>query len=278
MYPRLDAAYVVYKMESELCTCDCFFVLSLSCPIQEIIFTLYVYSSHRYKCPKCRLPYCSVKCCKDHKEICPAVIKVDKEKETACVHENNTNSLTSSTEASQYVPPDALNSNPIETAIKRRSMLDDNDTDDDSIEEHGWKISKEMMERLHRSAWLRNELSDGGLRQMIATIDNADWDQREETKKRKRYQNTNQIDELDPREAALERAKFTNHKFAKFVDKLLLTAGVLEENKNIDDDINNLLDGDIGPRNLILTSIPCKRKLKLPKEEEVDSGSDADSS
>ena len=28
----------------------------------------------RYKCPKCREPYCSVKCCREHKEKCPVLV------------------------------------------------------------------------------------------------------------------------------------------------------------------------------------------------------------
>merc|ERR1712154_403685 len=73
----------------------------------------------------------------------------------------------------------------------------------------------------------------------------------------------------NPREAALERAKHSNPKFARFMDKLLLIAGALVDNEKVEDDIVATLLGscnDIGSRNLTLVSIPCKRKLATMKE------------
>ena len=50
----------------------------------------------------------------------------------------------------------------------------DDKTDDSGIDEPGWRITCEMMDRVDSSDWLRLELGDGGLRRMIFEIDEAD--------------------------------------------------------------------------------------------------------
>ena len=56
--------------------------------------------------------------------------------------------------------------------------LDDDDgdeeTDDSDLDEPGWRITREMMDRVDSLDWLRSELRDGGLRRMIFDIDKAD--------------------------------------------------------------------------------------------------------
>lgn len=227
----------------------------------------------KYKCPRCRLPYCSVKCCKDHKAKCPIIIAKDDKKpfesETSTVQNDE------KSRHSEYLPSDILTADPIENALRRRQMLDESDSDDDSLHEDGWKISKEIMDRLDNSPWLKKELADGGLRQMIATIDNAKWEKKDEKKKRKHFR-IDQPQELTQNEAALERAKHSNPKFAKFIDRLLLTAGVLVDNKKVDDDIvSALLGNDIDSSILTLASIPCKRKLNIMKQS--DNSTDSNS-
>ena len=50
----------------------------------------------------------------------------------------------------------------------------DDETDDLDLNEPGWRITREMMDRVDSSDWLRSELGDGGLRPMIFEIDKAD--------------------------------------------------------------------------------------------------------
>ncbi len=176
---------------------------------------------------------------------------------------------------SQYLPSDVLNADPIENARKRRQMLEDTDSDDDSIDEHGWRITKDMMDRMDNSSWLRKELSDGGLRQMIAEIDNADWEKKSEFNSRKK-RIINPIEILTPRETALERAKYTNKKFSEFLDRLMLTAGVLVENDvQADDKIAALIKGEVDSSNLSLVAIPSKAR---PKLTDIDSSPTSPSS
>ena len=189
---------------------------------------------------------------------------------------------TTTTKNSEYLPSDALNVDPIENARKRRQMLDESDSDDDSLDDHGWRITKEMMDRMDDSSWLRQELSDGGLRQMIAEIDNADWESKKEhtSKKRRRI---NQPELLSPRETALERAKYTNEKFSKFVNKLMLTAGVLVEKAPQISEVNiaALLSGEIDSSNLSLVAVPSKKRppqLKIDDDSQSSSNSESDES
>ena len=42
------------------------------------------------------------------------------------------------------------------------------------LDEPGWRITREMMDHVDSSDWLRSELGDGGLRRMIFEINEAD--------------------------------------------------------------------------------------------------------
>ena len=113
-------------------------------------------------------------------------------------------------------------------------------------------ITPQMKELLHDSTWPRSTLrTEVGIRQLIRHIDGAS-DSSEDEKiddtatttgtataagsgghgynnnngKRKDDGNGNDI---SPRVLALARAKYTHPKFASFIDKLLCTAGVLQE-------------------------------------------------
>ena len=50
----------------------------------------------------------------------------------------------------------------------------DDKTEDSDLDNLGWRITREMMDRVDSSDWLRSELEDGGLRRMIFEIDEAD--------------------------------------------------------------------------------------------------------
>ena len=215
-----------------------------------------------------------MKCCKEHKTKCPAIITKDDTKP----FESQTESIQNDKRAqhSEYLPSDALTADPIENALRRRKMLDESDSDEDSLDEDGWRISKDMMDRLDNSSWLKKELADGGLRQMIATIDNAKWEKKSDKKKRKNFQ-IDQSQELTQKEVALERAKHSNPKFAKFIDSLLLTAGVLVDNSKVEDDIVSAIFGnDIDSNNFTLAPMPSKRKLNIMKESENDTDSNSE--
>mmetsp|Transcript_321 Transcript_321/g.537 ORF Transcript_321/g.537 Transcript_321/m.537 type:complete len:290 (-) Transcript_321:1995-2864(-) len=189
-------------------------------------------SNHRakYKCPRCRLPYCSVKCCKDHKVSC------DPTQRNIGVDTNVKDSNNCSRAISKYVAADELTRDPLLNSVIRKQMLRENE---DEPEDEGWRITQEMMENIDKNEWLRKELADGGLRQIIAQIDNADdvslheniaWQRHGQHGKRKRLLGGSGNDyDPSPRELELMKARRLNPNFNNFIDRLLLIAGVLVE-------------------------------------------------
>jgi len=115
--------------------------------------------------------------------------------------------------------------------------------DDDDLDE-GWRITRDMMDKIDNSEYLRKELADGGLRQMIAEIDFAGEDEDDGNMKRQtKRPRVGRFIEPSPREVALMRAKHSNPKFAKFIDRLLVTAGVCTEGEKSEEAIAAFLTG-----------------------------------
>lgn len=191
-----------------------------------------------------------MKCCREHKEKCPVLVAAaaaaangnpddaDKNANTingtaAAGSSSGESKDVSGKRKSKYLPSDALTADPLENAVKRRRMLDEDDSDSDD-EGTGWRLTREMMDRIDNSQWLRNELADGGLRQLIGEIDAPDeaaaaqgsYHRRRYNHSRNRFAEMGKV-KMSPRELALEKARRTNPNFGRFMDKLLLTAGIL---------------------------------------------------
>lgn len=202
---------------------------------------------NKYKCPRCRIPYCSVKCCKEHQEKCSKTKDDIKCEKSNCDSQDYSNLV--STQQSKYLSAERIAHDPLESKIRRRSVLDQEDGVD--FEEDGCRITKEMMDKIDDSSWLRNELSDGGLRQIIAEIDDADEKcmvSRNERNKIQKRCHFSDVHKQSPREIALENAKLANSRFKKFIDKLLVTAGVVIQEEKSEEDvmksISSLIHGD----------------------------------
>ena len=137
-----------------------------------------------------------------------------------------------------------------------------------------------MKERVHQSTWLRKELKDGGLRQLIGQIDAASDDDGEEedtcNSKRKTQRNNSTV-KISDREMALARTKHSHQKFASFIDQMMLTAGVLQPADGGDDNnIISVLEGG-GPGPLILAPEARPDRMNATVDSESDS-SDSDES
>jgi zinc finger HIT domain-containing protein 3 len=198
----------------------------------------------RYKCPKCRAPYCSIECCRKHKETpCePLIIKSEAPK-------------------SNYLPSDLLLKDPNQNALHRRTQLEN---DDDDVDE-GWKITRDMMDSMNQSNWLKRELEDGGLRQMIHEIETA----------------SNMVNPsgTTDQEDALQRFKSKYPHFRGFVDKLLVTCDVLERQDTSEDIAAwlNRTENDLGP--IALKPIPRRgQPIELPPMVNNDEDDDDASS
>ena len=253
----------------------------------------------RYKCPKCRAPFCCVQCSKDHKaNHCPATktTKSDVEKiDAANTNVSSSTAAAAATEQSKYLPQKEL----LKTKRKRIRRTDHNDDEDSDDDEPGWQITSEMKRRIYNSTWIRNELQDGGLRQLIESIDAASDKEEDEAGngdnkhqyKQQRYhhhrgnlQKNNTAAKISPRELALARTKHSHPKFSAFIDEMLLTAGVLQRNNGVDDGnregdkslLSNILDGG-DRKHLVLAPVPRRKGSDgLNKSEDDIRGHNSD--
>jgi len=122
-----------------------------------------------------------------------------------------------------------------------------------------------MKQQISQSKWIQNELKDGGLRQLIDSIDCAsDDDDKDGSKPHggyKGHQQKKDNNQISPRVLALARAKHRHPKFASFIDEMLLTAGVLQPaTGGIDgggeERLANILEGQGGRGPLVLAPVP----------------------
>lgn len=177
----------------------------------------------KYKCPKCRASYCSVACCRQHKAVCPG-----KESEISA-STNSTGTIKTGTSSSACTLAQAPTLGNLDT--NDDSEIDSDDDDDDSSLDDGWKITDDMKNALRNSTWLRTELQDGGLRDMIASVVRSERKSRSFHRKQEKYgKKSRHLRKQQPRhpdeELATKRAE--NRNFDIFNDKLLVLADVLE--------------------------------------------------
>ena len=156
-----------------------------------------------------------------------------------------------------------------------------------------------MKRRIYNSSWIRNELQDGGLRQLIESIDAASDKEEDEAgngdnkhqNMQQRYhhhrgnlQKNNTAAKISPRELALARTKHSHPKFSAFIDEMLLTAGVLQRNTGVDDGngegdkslLSNILNGG-DRKQLVLAHVPRRKGSDgLNKSEEDVTGHNSD--
>uniref|UniRef100_A0A8C3YJ02 Zinc finger HIT domain-containing protein 3 n=1 Tax=Catagonus wagneri TaxID=51154 RepID=A0A8C3YJ02_9CETA len=121
---------------------------SLNCGTAVCVICL---EKPKYRCPVCRVPYCSVTCFRKHKEHCNP--------ETRPVEKKIRSALTAKTK------------NPVENK---------DDEDDDSVadflnsDEEEDRVSLENLRNLGESAALRSLLLNPHLRQLMVDLDQAD--------------------------------------------------------------------------------------------------------
>lgn len=146
----------------------------------------------KYKCPKCRVTYCSISCYRKHKE-------------ENCVPSLSSNPI-EQPKTSKYATIGIVNGNPI--PIRKRERSDFEDLDDD------WKMNGEMIQKMQKSDWLRGELADSGLQHLIQRV----------------VFSSNIVGKNNhtEQEFLLENLKKEYPQFKRFLDKLLVITGVLQ--------------------------------------------------
>ena len=114
-----------------------------------------------------------------------------------------------------------------------------------------WKLKDEMKEALHKSRWLQTELQDKGLQQLLKKIVS--------TSRNTSFQDTS----VTEQEQVLQQIKESNPAFAAFLDKAMVTAGILERqgrdaNAPVEEWLQNTHDG---PLNVSLKPLPRRQQM-----------------
>eukprot|EP00984_Skeletonema_dohrnii_P002201 scaffold754_cov133-Skeletonema_dohrnii-CCMP3373.AAC.6 len=246
----------------------------------------------KYKCPKCRSPFCCVQCSKDHKaNHCPTTKSSDddvsKQQSNHTAAASTTANSSSVTEPqSKYLPAAAFaQASSSSSQPNKKRMRRPNDDDDSDNDEPGWNITEEMKQMIQRSEWLRKELEDGGLRHLIEQIDAASDVEEEEdngnnNNRRKnwgRNANKNGNTDISQRVLTLARTRHSHPKFATFMDRLLVTAGVLTDGGGGGGEANLFEGGESGRLELVTVPRRGGELVAAPAaagDEEVESSSE----
>ena len=211
-------------------------------------------------------------------------------------------STTNTEPQSKYLPPAAYAQaySSSTSQPKKKRMRRSNDDDDSDNDEPGWNITEDMKQMIQHSEWLRKELEDGGLRHLIEQIDAAsdveeDGDDCNSNRRKNWGRHTNKNGnhgDISKRVLTLARTKHSHPKFATFVDRLLLTAGVLTDGGGRDGEANLFEEGgEVGRLELVpvprrgggelvaaATAAGNKEEESSSEEEDSDNGSDSDDS
>lgn len=116
-----------------------------------------------------------------------------------------------------------------------------------------------MKDALHDSAWLKTELQDGGLQNILAGIAGASHNVS--------HLGSNSGESVQ--EQLLRQTKMSNPAFATFLDKAMVIAGALErQGKDADGSMEEWLDKETeGPLHVSLKPLPCRPAAFVPSED-----------
>ncbi|GKY96889.1 hypothetical protein MPSEU_000647900 [Mayamaea pseudoterrestris] len=227
----------------------------------------------KYKCPKCRSSYCSIVCCKRHKEevglcLVPSESLQEAGASTANAHPRKSRFAATAEYFDASIAPAMQLSAPPKHVKSIHPSHDAQDND--------WKITADMTDAMHSSGWLREQLSDESLRHVITSIVKAP-------------NLTRRNKDTTLQEDCLEQLKQASPDFRQFIDKLLLVTGIVQRTNHGEDgggiaalDTEAWLRQSAVMEPLVLKSLPSKRKRPaletlLQKNEEL-SDSDGDES
>lgn len=249
-----------------------------------------------YKCPKCRAIYCSIVCCRAHKQEHCAANRKQTEGDGATTEKNEKGSQVSAGSAaaatvrSKYLTVSELDkirgekritkniasSQELQPVAKRSRLGEDDDQRDNNDDnrhhpfddlEPGWRMTDGMVNGMRSSSWLHQELADPGLQHLISQVVSTSSHVATGEKEGGHHSNRKQ-------ERLLDELKSSNPQFKLFLDKLLVTAGVLEvpEDQGKDFDLNAWLQSDSGSPQLQLKPLqrhprPASTSSLLPNNE-----------
>ena len=188
----------------------------------------------KYKCPKCRSTYCSIACCRIHKEACLISPKTSGSTilpaSDASTH-GCTFHLPNPSHGSKYFSDPELQALQYDLKHRCKSLaeLRQKLTDDQTNEDLGpaFNLSDEMVRSMKTSSWLQRELSDIGLQGLISKILSYSSDLVPGSRGGPRKEH-NPFTLISYREKILSETKRTHPQFQAFLDKLLCLTGVYE--------------------------------------------------
>ena len=228
---------------------------------------------NKYKCPKCRAAYCSIACCRKHKQEPGLCVPASQQPLTAASESNVT--ATSTTSCSTRPSPFAAAAEYFQTSLapclqpsvdprqhRTTTFGADEDHQDDD-----WKVSTDMIQALQTSDWLRQELRDQSLRAVITGIVQAP------NLTRRNKTTTLQEDCLD-------QLRHASPEFRQFTDKLLVLTGNLQRPEAMAtvDLATWLRESSTAVEPLTLKPLPSKRKRPVLEPVDAQDHSDSDSS
>jgi hypothetical protein len=168
-----------------------------------------------------------------------------------------------------------LESHPSESSSPGRHRDDSNY---DELEE-GWKLTDPMVSAMNKCDWLKRELQDESLRQLVRLVTAAsNAVVRAPFAKNRRLKGHG--DEETEQDHVLDRLKSELPHFRRFLDKLLVVAGVLERpprremdgggDGEMDADLHDWLKQSVATANEPLTLKPLPRSCRSIPEMKVD--------
>lgn len=194
-----------------------------------------------YKCPKCRSIYCSIACCRKHKEeLCLSKNNDqndgDGKKVSSTAPDTKSLSPGDGAQSAKIVSKYVSNTASI-TSLADFDYANKESRNHDEYDglEDGWIMTPEMMNMIGQSKWLRSELKDVGLQHLIAQISCASncplrppANRRSTHNHNTHNNNLNNSTTTTEKEQLLADLKLKNPLFRQFLDKLMVVAGVLE--------------------------------------------------
>ena len=250
-----------------------------------------------YKCPKCRAIYCSIACCRKHKEeFCSANVP---EKSEGEISRKVDPSITGSSDPfggasaaaklpaprSKYILEadiPALNEQKQQQQQQQKEARKRRRQDYDDDLETGWKITEDMVNAMHNSTWLREELADKGLQHLITRIASASpsvtGGGSRNNHNKKGGNATTAAAATTAQEQLLDELTSSNPQFKLFLDKLLVTTGILErQGSDANVDLSEWLrlgPQNDGPMQLQLKPLPSGRVASVPETSSNSRNSD----
>lgn len=185
----------------------------------------------KYKCPKCRSTYCSIDCCRKHKEeLCSNVMTEDTAQVVNQERQGDDTVVMQKYKISKYLTKSEFakisSENKMDLNDLKKKQQEEVEADEDLSP--GWQMTQDMVKIMRKSKWLKDELSDCGLQKLILNIVSSSGNI--VNANRRGYASSQQSKQSTTtyREQMLSDIKSQYPQFQIFVNKLLYLTGIYD--------------------------------------------------